>query len=440
MTRFRKLIGRAVLWGWRLTIVVVVFFNVRLYWSSPLAPSSASAPPMLVAQLAANRAALEAGSPSRMQQLFPEGYYFSYLLHGLTWVELAMRDESYAPQAIKEATWCLSKLNSPEGRAPFPPYLPPDHGMFYSAWKCSLRAGVVVLQQGNDPIQAHELRRECDAIALAIEESETPFLPSYDGAAWPCDTVPAIHALSAYDRISKDDRYRRVIAAWLEDARERLDSETGLLPHTAELPDGREVGVARATSQVVMLRFLPDIDATFAKLQYERFRERFLTTFVGAPCVLEYPSGISGSGDVDSGPLICGRSLSATVLMMGVAQIYGDQSLADAIAQSGETVGMPWTSDAEKRYVGGVLPIGDIIVAYAQVARPWFSEHEHLSDAEYRVAAHWPWKIHALSMIVFLPALVAFFRRSSVQSPDRTWPGGGSATGGPCDSLQPRLQ
>ena len=68
---------------------------------------------MLVAQLAANRAALEAGSPSRMQQLFPEGYYFSYLFHGLAWVELGMRDKSHTQQAIEEAVHRFSGEAAP---------------------------------------------------------------------------------------------------------------------------------------------------------------------------------------------------------------------------------------------------------------------------------------------------------------------------------------
>ncbi len=391
-------------------VVIVIFCNIRLYWPSPLAPSNDQLPPGLLAQLAAHRSALERGSASRMQKLFPEGYYFSYLFHGLTWVEAGIRDRNQTQQAIEEALWCLSKLDSREGREPFPPDLPPDHGMFYSAWKCSLRAGVVLLQQGNDPVQVRRLREECDAIALAILESRTPFLASYRGQAWPCDTVPAIHALSVYDRISQEDRFRAVIAAWLEDARRRLDPETGLLPHTADLPEGQGISVARATSQMIMLRFLPDIDATFAKEQYSQFRQRFLTEFMGAPCLLEYPSGVSGPGDVDSGPLIWGRSLSSTVLMMGIAQIYGDSSLADAIAQSGETVGLPWTFRGKKRYLGGILPVGDIIVAYAHVARPWFCEHEHQPEREYRVATSWRWNIHALSMIVLLPALGTFLR------------------------------
>ena len=128
-----------------------------------------------------------------------------------------------------------------------------------------------MLQQANDPAEVREFRRECDAIAAAVSESETPFLASYDNAVWPCDTVPAIHALSVYDRIFQEDRYRSVIAAWLDHARERLDPETGRLPHTAKPPAGSEVGVARATSQVILLRLLPDIDAAFAKRQYEDF-------------------------------------------------------------------------------------------------------------------------------------------------------------------------
>ena len=327
-----------------------------------------------------------------------------------------MRDETHAGRAIDEALWCLSNLDSPEGRAPFPPRLPPDHGMFYSAWKCQLRAGIVRLQDGSDLQQLAELKKDCDAIAEAIENSETPFLASYDRAAWPCDTVPAIHALAVYDRISKESRYSELIQSWLAAARERLDTETELLPHTASLPDGTNVGVARATSQVIMLRFLPDIDAKFAKQQYERFRDRFVTRFVGAPCVLEYPTGVVGKGDVDSGPLIFGRSLTGTVMMMGVAQIYGDQSLADAIAQSGETVGLPWTFNGQKRYVGGILPIGDIIVAYAHVARPWFSSRDHFPDTEYRVAPYWRWQIHLLSLMVLLPPIVGWMRRSRIRS------------------------
>jgi len=64
------------------------------------------------------------------------------------------------------------------------------------------------------------------------------------------------------------------------------------------------------------------------------------------------------------------------------------------------------------------LPIGDVMVAYAHVARPWFSEREHQPNTKHHIAAHWRWQIHALSMIVFLPAVVGFFRRKPSQKKD----------------------
>ncbi len=407
----RTPLTRTTKWTWRVLILVTVFFNARLYWPSPLAATSDTVPPDLVEQLAANRSALDAGSPTQMQKYFPEGFYFSYLFHGLTWVELAMRDGSYSKKAIAEAVDCLAQLESDEGRAVFPPQLPPGHGMFYSAWKCHLRAGVVVLQEGADGEQLAIFRKECDAIAAALKESRTPFLASYQGSAWPCDTVPAIHALSVYDRVTNGDRYNVTIDTWLKDAFERVDLTSDLLPHTASLPDGRNVGVARATSQVIMLRYLPDIDPSLARDQYTKFRERFLTTFVGAPCVLEYPSGISGPGDVDSGPLIFGRSLVGTVMMMAIAQIYGDHDVADAIAQAGETVGLPWTSGGKKKYVVGAMPIGDIIVAYSHVARPWFAEKQHHPEVSHKLSPLWRWQIHAWSCLVFLPWIISFYRQ-----------------------------
>jgi hypothetical protein len=278
--------------------------------------------------------------------------------------------------------------------------------MFYSAWKTSLCAGIAVLQQGSDADHLQDLRQQCDAIREAIQKAETPFLASYDGSVWPCDTLPAIHAMAAHDRLAGENRYGDFIRDWIGDVKQRLDPETGLIPHTAGLPDGRRIGGARATSQVIILRMLPDIDASMARNHYQRFRERFLTTFVGAPCVLEYPSGVTGPGDVDSGPLIAGRSIVGTVVTIALAQIYGDQSIADAIAQTGETIGLPWTVDGQKTYVAGILPVGNIIVAYAHIARPWFAKQEHVPELSCRVSIWWRLPIHAVSLAIFVPTLL----------------------------------
>ena len=398
-------------WTWWACLLAILFFNLRLYSPTPLAPNQGVLPNEILAQLNANRVAIDAGAPESMQHFFPEGFFFCHALHGLTWVEVALRDSNLRDQAVVESKLAMAAISSRDGTAPFPDSLPPNHGMFYSAWRADLQAGIVLLTEGKDTGELNELRDQCDAIDSALQNSPTPFLASYLGSVWPCDSFPAIHALVIYDHVTQENRYGETVRKWLIDVRDRLDPSTGLVSHTASLPAGRQVRVARATSQVIILRFLADIDAVFASQQYETFRDSFFTTFAGIPCVLEYPPGVDGKGDVDSGPLIFGRSPSGTVLMIAVAQIYGDQECADAVAQAGETVGLPWTTDNRKQYVGGVLPVGDIIVAYSHVARPWITTPQRISGPSHPPSRFWRWKVHAASILFLTPSLLTYLRQ-----------------------------
>ena len=100
-------------------------------------------------------------------------------VHGLTWVELAIRDEGFSKEAIQQAKWCLSHLESEQGTVPFPRNFSPERGMFYSAWKCHLQAGIITLQDGKDARDLQRFEEECERLSKAIEESRTPFIPSY---------------------------------------------------------------------------------------------------------------------------------------------------------------------------------------------------------------------------------------------------------------------
>jgi hypothetical protein len=179
-----------------------------------------------------------------------------------------------------------------------------------------------------------------------------------------------------------------------------LDPATGLLPHqVAPQPIG-----ARASSQGIIQRFLVDIDPAFTRSQYEIFRDKFVTG-VG---VREYPKGVGGTGDVDSGPLILGFSLSATVVAMGAARVQHDP-LADRLAREGDLLGLPLTGLTTKRYLFGMLPIGDAFLAWSASARPLVADDQAALDDD----SYW-WRLPWLP-IIWLPALILWgfvrFRR-----------------------------
>nr|MDT0658603.1 hypothetical protein [Micromonospora sp. DSM 115978] len=122
--------------------------------------------------------------------------------------------------------------------------------------------------------------------------------------------------------------------------------------------------------------------------------------------------GVDGPGDVDSGPLLLGVSLSATVVTLGAAQVHGDDRLARALANYGELAGFPVDTPRTRRYALGMLPIGDAFLAWSKTARPWL-DPPPVPPAE----LSWMWRLPLLGVLLlvallpWLPALVRKLRR-----------------------------
>ncbi|MEV0757733.1 hypothetical protein [Streptosporangium sp. NPDC050280] len=182
-----------------------------------------------------------------------------------------------------------------------------------------------------------------------------------------------------------------------------------LLPHRADPGTGAPAEVARGSSQSLGQRFLVEIDPAFAAEQYRRFRDLYVVSPLGlGPAVREYPVGMDGPGDVDSGPLPLGVSLSATAVALGTAQIHGDAPLAEALANYGELAGLPIDTPWTKRYAFGLLPIGDAFLAWAKTARPWVAPPPSPPPAT--ISPWWRTPLLALLLVIGLapwtPALV----------------------------------
>jgi hypothetical protein len=207
-------------------------------------------------------------------------------------------------------------------------------------------------------------------------------------------------------------RFGATTRRWLDGVRQRLDPATGLMPHRVDAQTGAPADSARATSQSIIERFLVEIDPDFAHAQYLRFRDQYLTWPLRlGPAVREYPHGVDGPADVDSGPLPLGVSLSATVVTIGAAQVQGDAPLAAALANYGELLGAPIDTPWTKRYAFGLLPIGDAFLVWSKTARPWVAR----PPAAPPTRTAWWWRVPLVSLLVVLgvaPWLPAAVRRS----------------------------
>ncbi|TCC37089.1 hypothetical protein [Kribbella sindirgiensis] len=347
-----------------------------------------------VKQLAFLRAELEGGADLAAQKQFPEGYFFLNVLYGLTWVQVGVDDPARSADATAEVRWALDRIASAAGTAPFDESLQPRYGVFYAGWTNWLRGGLIALGH-SDAADRDTFASESVEIATAFRTAKTPFLAAYPGQAWPVDSVVAIASLRLYDALVAP-RFGQIARNWVTTAKTKLDPATGLLPHQV-VP---QVSGARGSSQAMIQRFLIDVDPAFARTQYELFKDKFVTGLG----VREYPKGTSGPGDVDSGPLVLGRSLSATVVTVGAARVHHDP-LADRLARQGELVGLPVSGLKTKRYLFGAVPIGDAFLTWSSSARPLVATDQNSGDqAAFDGASGW-WRLPWL-VLLWLPALI----------------------------------
>ncbi|HEX8672624.1 MAG TPA: hypothetical protein VF710_12090, partial [Longimicrobium sp.] len=375
-----------------LALAFLLLLNVRLH-----RPGGAGT---VQAQLRYLEGALEDGAADDMQRLFPEGYVFTWALYGLASARLAGElDDHDARRAhlLAETRKALAAIHSDAGRAVFVREMEPPYGVFHASWALYLRAEYV-RAVGRAKLPAAEIEkftRECDRFARALAGYGSPFLESYPDQVWPADTAPGIAALGIHDAVVAP-RYRETIRRWVAQARARQHPELGALSHAAEPRTGRPIGGVRGESLALMSRLLVDADPRFAREQYAVLRARFLDDVMSVPGFLEYPRGVHGKEDMDTGPLVFGFSGPAVVVGAAAARVHGDLSVANALLGWVEVIGMPRQFGRERVYAGGMLPIGDAFIAWARTAPaagPSLRTWEPLSP-------WWYLPFHALSAVL----------------------------------------
>lgn len=364
-------------------LLLVILGSISIHLALPLPRDIETNQRDVIAQLNFLKDALQRGAGEQMQSLFPEGFFFTHVLYGLTWVNVAIaspNDESLRTRAVTEARWALAAMESETGRAPFVASLTPPYGVFYTGWSNYLHAGILRLTQsvGFDPRERNEFEQRSILLAEAFKNSHSPFLPSYPGNTWPVDSFPAIASLRLYDYLLKP-RFQPFLMTWLERALTQRNLSTGLIPHHLGNESRHPDNQSRGTSQTLILYFFRDLDPGLATEHYLRFREQFVAQRFYIPAILEYPLGTQGHGDIDSGPLIAGVSLSASTVAIAASRMYGDTELEVALTRNVEAFGLPIQLGSSRRYGFGLLPIGDAFYVWARTARSWTSDQRELA-------------------------------------------------------------
>ncbi|MFD3592997.1 hypothetical protein ACFWU5_09730 [Nocardia sp. NPDC058640] len=235
----------------------------------------------------------------------------------------------------------LAELDSPDGHA----YLS------YPA----LALGMARLV---DPAFPPHLAAQHDALIRAFERrllaSPTGLLDTFPGEAYPTDVAAVAAAIAVHGRATGTD-HTAVIAHWAQQVRAvQIDRDTGLVIQRMGV-DGRAHDAPRASGTGLAAYFAGFADRALAEeLAAELFDQQ--RNLLGFSAIDEYGDGHSGNGDMDSGPLILGISMSATGFALAPARAFGHREKFTRLYRTTDLFGLPLRSGDRTRFAtGGVI-------------------------------------------------------------------------------------
>ncbi len=264
------------------------------------------------------------------------------------WAELLLTDEVRAYDTREWGNDALATLEGPDGHAG---YL--GHVVLAAAASCVL---------GNDVNPRAQAL--VDALARRIDESPTALIETYPAQTYVPDNVVVVAGIASFERCTGSTKHAATVARWLAHLRQHwVDPSTGVLVF-APGQAGRGSGAAWNAL------FLPLIDPEFAREQRAALEANFEVSWplVGAG-IREWPFGVDGSGDVDSGPLVFGLSGSATGFAMSAAAYDDDANRLSRLLATAEWVGTS-VGLTHRRYAFAPL-VGDAIVLANRTALDW---------------------------------------------------------------------
>jgi len=210
---------------------------------------------------------------------------------------------------------------------------------------------------------AEEHDKIIDGLAAQLERRPIWALQTYPGEAYPPDQAVVLAAIAAHP-----GDHRVLVERSLHQFRKIIDPSTGLSYQAVRSDTGARVDGPRGSGAMFSSLWLVDASPELSRELYIAGRSELFETVLTLGAMREYPRGEGGWGDIDSGPLILGYSVSATGFAMGPAAAHGDRATFRALYRSSHLFGLAYPTTRGWRYATG-LSLGNAILLAAITTR-----------------------------------------------------------------------
>lgn len=177
-------------------------------------------------------------------------------------------------------------------------------------------------------------------------------LYTYPGERYPVDNAAGLASVLVHARATGEP-----CPAWVEGWMQRFEDQwvvDGLLVQNALEPD-----LVRGSGTTLAAYFFAHAELPLSETLSEGAMEQLYDTTWRFGALREYPVGVEGNGDIDSGPLILDYSISASGFGLSNARMRGDRSRFRGLFSTVWVFGAP-TLDRTQFISGG--PLGNAIL------------------------------------------------------------------------------
>jgi hypothetical protein len=203
-----------------------------------------------------------------------------------------------------------------------------------------------------------------DALIAAYERrlmaSPTGLIETYPDEAYPTDVAAVAAAIAVHGRATKRDHHV-VLEHWAERVRAvQIDRASGLVIQRMGAVDARAHDAPRGSGTGLAAYFAGFADRSVAELLADGLFRHERTLF-GFGAIEEYAAGHSGSGDIDSGPVLLGVSVAGTGFSLAPAHAFHRAGDFERVYRTTDLFGLRVAhGDGTRFAVGG--PIGNALL------------------------------------------------------------------------------
>ena len=214
--------------------------------------------------------------------------------------------------------------------------------------------------QLNDRITAFLIRN--------LKDSPFMLLETYPGEAYPVDNCFVIGSIGLHQRVTGLD-HSTIIHEWLQQARTHfVDAQSGLFIQSVDSKTGAANDAPRGSGSAFGLFALRYADEALANELYQGIKRSLARKIMGFGLVREYPDGVNGKADIDSGPIFLDIGLSATGFSIAGARMHDDFPFFKSLYTTAHLFGAPIKRDERWEYISGG-PLGNAIM-FAMLTAP----------------------------------------------------------------------